>query len=606
MRLVLITVLISLFLLSETHLCATSYEMRKIYALEDVTNPNRNLLADSIISESSWRIPSLKEKCKYRELFGYQRLLVAAYLIRDDVNQATRVVRDLQKSAYRQNDNYGIAQAGAAMADLYFYRYLLLEARDAYAEALEKFGHTHSSKLFRKQILLKMLHIARLEDNVSNLEECIRQIKMLGSDSVVHIDFLLDAYTSYCWIKTSQLEIAEEMVCRLENELHRSPDFLKRYIFYLLASDFQYALGNYDKALSFLTDSLEKVTPLPNMRDYTLVEAKKATVYEGMQLPDSAAVYYEKIWLFLDSLATQAYYQDINDVRCAYQTNNLLLENKTNQNNLLLLLIIAIAMLLAICMMIYTYLGMKNKELKGQRMRQIQLIRKAEKAIQIKNTFLSNMSHEIRTPLNAIVGFSSLLVSETDETSVRQFNSIIKSNSELLLQLINDVIDLSHLNIGEIKYNFQKCDLVQLCHHVVETVGALNKTQANLSFVCQHAFLEIETDDNRLRQVLINLLVNAAKFTPDGSITLILRVCDNREIEFSVTDTGCGISPETRQLLFERFGTTHDSEHGFGLGLSISQLIVQQLGGRIWIDSTYTQGARFMFTHPLYQGISEN
>lgn len=606
MRLVLITVFISLFLLSKTHLCATSSVMHKLFIIEDVTNPNRNSLADSVISESSWRIPLLKEKRKYKELFDCQRLVISVYLNRNDIAGATQVVRDLHKLAHQQNDSYGIAQACAAVADLYFYRHLLLEARDAYAEALEKFGHANNTTLLRKHILLKMLHIARLEDNVSDMDECIRKIKMLNSDSVVHIDFLLTTYDAYCQIKRSRLQIAEEMIHRLEKQLRDRPEAFMRYIFYILASDLQYASGNYDKALSFLTDSLGSVTPFPGMRDFTLVESKKAAIYEGMQQPDSAAVYYEKIWNFLDSLATQAYYHDINEVRCVYQIDNLLLENKTNQNNLLLLLIIAIVILLAICMMIYTYLGVKNRELKGQRMNQIQLIRKSEKAIQIKNTFLSNMSHEIRTPLNAIVGFSSLLVTETEESSVRQFNSIIKSNSELLLQLINDVIDLSHLNIGEIKYNFQKCDLIQLCHHVVETVGALNKTQADLSFVCEHACLEIETDDNRLRQVLINLLVNAVKFTPAGSIILALRINGKREIEFSVTDTGCGISPETQQLLFERFGTVRESEHGFGLGLSISQLIVQQLGGRIWIDPAYTQGARFMFTHPLNQELSEN
>ncbi len=140
---------------------------------------------------------------------------------------------------------------------------------------------------------------------------------------------------------------------------------------------------------------------------------------------------------------------------------------------------------------------------------------------------------------------------------------------------------------------------MKLCREASETVSASRKLEVELRYDTELSELMIDTDDARLRQVLINLLVNATKFTKEGSIVLKLELSDPNTAFFSVTDTGCGIPLEKQGLIFERFEKLNDFAQGSGLGLSICQLIVTYMRGRIWVDSNYTQGARFCFTHPL-------
>lgn len=226
----------------------------------------------------------------------------------------------------------------------------------------------------------------------------------------------------------------------------------------------------------------------------------------------------------------------------------------------------------------------------------------AENATRAKSVFLSNMSHEIRTPLNALSGFSSLLTEEgLDDSTRKQCTEIIQQNSELLLKLINDVIDLSSLEFGKMQFSLGKHDAVAICKNVADTVGKVKQTQAELLFDSPLEELFIETDASRLQQVLINLLINATKFTPEGSITLRLEKESEETALFSVTDTGCGIPKEKQANIFQRFEKLDENAQGSGLGLSICQLIIEHIGGRIWIDPDYTEGSRFMFTHPINQ-----
>ena len=225
---------------------------------------------------------------------------------------------------------------------------------------------------------------------------------------------------------------------------------------------------------------------------------------------------------------------------------------------------------------------------------------KAENADIAKSAFLANMSHEIRTPLNALSGFSAILTEESiDNETKQQCNDIIQQNSELLLKLINDVIDLSSLEIGKMQFKFNECDIVALCRNVIDMVEKIKQTQAEVRFSTSLSSLKLTTDSARLQQVLINLLINATKFTAQGTITLELVKQTEDTALFSVSDTGCGISKENQNKIFNRFEKLDENAQGTGLGLSICQLIIEQLGGKIWIDPDYDKGARFLFTHPI-------
>lgn len=227
---------------------------------------------------------------------------------------------------------------------------------------------------------------------------------------------------------------------------------------------------------------------------------------------------------------------------------------------------------------------------------------RAEESNRLKSAFLANMSHEIRTPLNSIVGFSDVLaVGDTTEEEQQSYYQIIKTNSDLLLRLINDILDLSRLEANRVILTWESCDVVLLCKQVVASVSLSRQSSDNqFLFTTSFESYRMETDVQRMQQVIINLLSNADKFTKKGKITLDFSVDEETQMAvFSVTDTGCGIPKEKQKLVFERFEKLNEYAQGTGLGLSICKLIVYKWKGAIWIDSDYTGGARFVFSHPL-------
>ena len=226
---------------------------------------------------------------------------------------------------------------------------------------------------------------------------------------------------------------------------------------------------------------------------------------------------------------------------------------------------------------------------------------RAEESSLLKSAFLANMSHEIRTPLNAIVGFSDVLASGgSSEDEQQGYVDIIKTNSDLLLRLINDILDVSRLEADRVTFTFEECDVVPLCQRVLASVSQARKSENEFIFECDRESMDMRTDTQRLQQVIINLLSNADKFTRNGKITLGLKVDEKqREALFTVSDTGTGIPLEKQKLVFERFEKLNEYVQGTGLGLSICKLTVEKWGGEIWVDPGYTDGARFVFTHPL-------
>ena len=227
---------------------------------------------------------------------------------------------------------------------------------------------------------------------------------------------------------------------------------------------------------------------------------------------------------------------------------------------------------------------------------------RAEEAIQLKSAFVSNMSHEIRTPLNAIVGFSSLLINSVEPSEeLQEYANIIQTNSNLLLQLISDVLDVSRLESGKLQFNYEWCELVTHCQNMITLTNRNKTTNADVRLQMPKEPYMLYTDPLRLQQIIINLLNNALKFTPaGGSITLDYTVDKEKQcMLFSVTDTGTGIPEDKQELVFQRFEKLNEFVQGTGLGLAICKLTIQYMGGDIWIDKDYKGGARFIFSHPI-------
>lgn len=230
----------------------------------------------------------------------------------------------------------------------------------------------------------------------------------------------------------------------------------------------------------------------------------------------------------------------------------------------------------------------------------------AEGANRMKTLFIQNMSHEIRTPLNAIVGFSQLMAEnakDSNKEDMKLYAQTINGNSELLLTLVGDVLDIAKMESGEIKMNLQPCSLQAICNMAVSNVKHRVKAGVKMYFQADteaSGDLYLTTDGTRLEQVLINFLTNASKFTNKGEIVLSYSVdADKRQIIFAVTDTGIGIPKDKAEVIFERFEKLDSFVQGTGLGLHICRLIANMLKGKVMVDTSYTGGARFLFIHPI-------
>ena len=223
---------------------------------------------------------------------------------------------------------------------------------------------------------------------------------------------------------------------------------------------------------------------------------------------------------------------------------------------------------------------------------------KAEQANQLKSAFLANMSHEIRTPLNAIVGFSKLITYATSAEEKNQYSEIIERNSEMLLNLFNDILDLASLEADSLKFNIRPIKLIDICLQLEQQFCYKVKNGTKLILDDVDTELYVSGDWNRIIQIISNLLSNATKFTPKGEIHFGYREKEDF-VEFYVKDSGIGIPAARIATIFRRFGKVDDFVQGTGLGLTLCRMLVEKMGGRIWLRSQEGQGSRFYFTLPL-------
>ena len=240
-----------------------------------------------------------------------------------------------------------------------------------------------------------------------------------------------------------------------------------------------------------------------------------------------------------------------------------------------------------------------------------EMAQKAEQASRMKSLFLANMSHEIRTPLNAIEGFSRVMA-ETDSPEERmKYMEIVESNNNRLMSLINDILDLSRVEAGEISIKRSMTDLNDLCHSLLNIFKFRCSEQVQMVWNEPNMKITLNTDPNRLTQVFSNLISNALKHTSKGSITYGYHLInDGTEVEFFVTDTGSGIASEDLDSIFGTY-VSRDAENknGYGLGLALCKTILEKMDGRISVQSRLGEGSTFRFVLPFegtIGGVSKN
>lgn len=554
-----------------------------------------SLNADGLLSQ-------LDESQRYYTYFELERILIKSSLFRGEIRMAIAQSDQMYSKARALTYPFGNALALNAMGEVYSYTGRLREAGAAYEESLRLLDGMDGEDVHIRMLLVELIDYNLRIRNVNGASRYLARLNLYPEDRLSPLELAMRHISNAsCQLFKGDLKAASHCLVQIgQLETQLIPEIRQ----YLLIIDARYlvATGEHEAALTAYNDFLQTEYARINHNIYKEALLEKADLLVKMGNKEEAYGQYDKVFSYIKTSFEKNYPKEIDRLCTRFQADQLAYQNERDRivSMRFYLAGIIVSVLFLIFLLV---LGWKKIfRLKHSQMRQEAKKEKAVQAIQRKNMFLSNMSHEVRTPLNAIVGFSAVLTDEDesfDDESRREFSEIIKVNSFQLLKLINDILDFSDFENDNITFNIRTHDAVKLCNEVVETVMASRKLEVEMRFDTDLSVLMLDTDDARLRQVLINLLVNAAKFTEQGSIVLELKMADADTALFSVTDTGCGIPPEKQHLIFERFEKLNDFVQGSGLGLSICQLIVKYMNGKLWVDSGYTRGARFCFTHPL-------
>ena len=554
-----------------------------------------SLNADGLLSQ-------LDESQRYYTYFELERILIKSSLFRGEIRMAIAQSDQMYSKARALAYPFGNALALNAMGEVYSYTGRLREAGVAYEESLRLLDGMDGEDVHIRMLLVELIDYNLRIRNVNGASRYLARLNLYPEDRLSPLELVMRHISNAsCQLFKGDLKAASHCLVQIgQLETQLIPEIRQ----YLLIIDARYlvATGEHEAALAAYNDFLQTEYARINHNIYKEALLEKADLLVKMGNKEEAYGQYDKVFSYIKTSFEKNYPKEIDRLCTRFQADQLAYQNERDRivSMRFYLAGIIVSVLFLIFLLV---LGWKKIfRLKHSQMRQEAMKEKAVQAIQRKNMFLSNMSHEVRTPLNAIVGFSAVLTDEDesfDDESRREFSEIIKVNSFQLLKLINDILDFSDFENDNITFNIRTHDAVKLCNEVVETVMASRKLEVEMRFDTDLSVLMLDTDDARLRQVLINLLVNAAKFTEQGSIVLELKMADADTALFSVTDTGCGIPPEKQHLIFERFEKLNDFVQGSGLGLSICQLIVKYMNGKLWVDSGYTRGARFCFTHPL-------
>lgn len=554
-----------------------------------------SLNADGLLSQ-------LDESQRYYTYFELERILIKSSLFRGEIRMAIAQSDQMYSKARALAYPFGNALALNAMGEVYSYTGRLREAGAAYEESLRLLDGMDGEDVHIRMLLVELIDYNLRIRNVNGASRYLARLNLYPEDRLSPLELAMRHISNAsCQLFKGDLKAASHCLVQIgQLETQLIPEIRQ----YLLIIDARYlvATGAHEAALTAYNDFLQTEYARINHNIYKEALLEKADLLVKMGNKEEAYGQYGKVFSYIKTSFEKNYPKEIDRLCTRFQADQLAYQDERDRivSMRFYLAGIIVSVLFLIFLLV---LGWKKIfRLKRSQIRQEAMKEKAVQAIQRKNMFLSNMSHEVRTPLNAIVGFSAVLTDEDesfDDESRREFSEIIKVNSFQLLKLINDILDFSDFENDNITFNIRTHDAVKLCNEVVETVMASRKLEVEMRFDTDLSVLMLDTDDARLRQVLINLLVNAAKFTEQGSIVLELKMADAGTALFSVTDTGCGIPPEKQHLIFERFEKLNDFVQGSGLGLSICQLIVKYMNGKLWVDSGYTRGARFCFTHPL-------
>ena len=575
---------------------------------------------DSVIAWSEQLLPTQQSNEDRTTYFLLQLQLANAYTLRGDISLATNRAQLMYEEAKATDYQFGMVVANQAIGDAYnTIANMGDKALESYQDALTELSNISDQHPYRAQLLLKMSNFLQRKGRLEEAEKILEELeKILYQEPDYPTDFFFciektNFAISHGHLSQDYLDEANIWLHKMDSIYQLHPEKFYRFHLDYTTAAYYRAMGNWDKqywkqALDIYSKLQAEYSGNKRSTYYRWTSLEKIYLCKIQGMAMEACRIYQELYPPIDTLASQSYIRQINTIKAKYQVDKAETASNNEYNKIITSILVGTMALVTLFVLLAILLKRQREKVKLSTQKLATSRINAENAMRAKSVFLSNMSHEIRTPLNALSGFSSLLTEEgLDDETRRQCNEVIQQNSELLLKLINDVIDLSSLEFGKLQFCIAQHDAVSICRNVIDTVNKVKQTQAELTFTTELEEMPIETDDSRLQQVLINLLINATKFTPQGSIVLKLEKETDDTVLFTVTDTGCGIPKDKQANIFQRFEKLNENAQGSGLGLSICQLIIEHIGGQIWIDSEYAEGSRFCFTHPISQkGRKEN
>ena len=542
--------------------------------------------------------------------------LVNYYIIQGEYNIALLEAEKMLQEAKGEKKQGSIAECYYALANVYTAKGLVKKSQEFMLKEIDIF---ENANVFRYNISCQYSDAAKIYIDLGEAEKAPELLKkaLKTSKSTYHEVTAKLVYVSL-YLAQGDTAAARKALeeCR---QMYMGEPSMKRHIHYLydVEIDYNWRVGNYNKALSVLDERETELRKKNNLTTLMALRKTKADILWDMNRKEEAAGLYRDFLLeqkkekerneeiTTSEFATMLNLQQLNAEKVRLEKIS---QKKQLQNTRTILFsVLGLLCIVVIFLWQQRKLNAKLHRAKNKLDEQNRTLIKAEEELRkakevaeqsnwLKTMFIQNMSHEIRTPLNSIVGFSGVLVDMLDEKEdIGQYVALIESNSKLLLKLVGDILDISILD-SEVEIKHNAVDVNACCQASIDASGASFDPGVRLIFEPACDELIINSNYNYIVQVLDNLLGNASKFTHEGSVTLAYEVKkEENQLIFTVTDTGIGIPVEEQERVFERFVKLDNFSQGAGLGLSICRIVAERLGGYLRIDKGYTQGTRVIF-----------
>ncbi|WP_455664204.1 sensor histidine kinase [Phocaeicola sp.] len=389
--------------------------------------------------------------------------------------------------------------------------------------------------------------------------------------------------------------LINEMRPRMTKDADKYNCFLALNNYYLHKNDYLTALDTNDSLIKYAW--IISPSNVPGLLDIS------SQIYEAVHRYRYALRYHKYYIQVRDSLASSDLKEQLSELQVKYEVDKLNYENSclANRYKLILLIVLSSVLLLVIGVCVYLYYGLKRERRMKKKLGELN--RKAGESEKLKTAFINSMCHEIRTPLNAIVGFSGIITDDTlvdDEAMKMEYYNLITVNAQMLASLIDHLLVVANLDSSEELLPCERTDIKNICRQEMEKVKRQAKPEITYRLDLPDEEIFISTNEQYLSLVIENLLNNANKFTEKGTISLDVWLDKAQgRLQLTVTDTGCGIPSGKHDVVFQRFSKLDEYVQGNGLGLYLSRLIVTRLSGSIFVDPSYTDGARLVVNLPI-------